>query len=82
MPLERTPAAIEEVVSNSGRRDSIRSALSQWDHPDAAQQIVTRILAAIQERGGSPTPAVRVAENPLSESRNAARSADQPLAIA
>lgn len=79
---ELLAAAIAEVVSSPGRRESICSALSQWDHPDAAQKIVTRILSTIRERGGSATSFVRVPEHPSSESGNAARSADQPLAVA
>ncbi len=50
-------AAVEELVVNSNGRDSIKSALSHWHHPAAAQQIATQILTAMEEKGwraGSP----------------------------
>jgi len=74
--------SIEKIIEPSGFRESMRSALSQWDHPDAAQQIVTRILAAIRQRDSSIAPAVPVAADSSTATEQATRSQVRTLAAA
>lgn len=54
---EKLVVAIEEIVRGTEPRDSIRSALAPWDHPDAAQRIVAQMVSTIeQKRRGANRP--------------------------
>ena len=44
-------AIAQELIIDSSRRNSMRSALTQWHRPDAGNQIVTQILSTIEQNG-------------------------------
>ncbi len=50
---------IEELLRPGAARDEMRRALRQWDRPDAAEDVATRLLAAVQGRAARTAQAGR-----------------------
>jgi len=57
---ERLVGAIEDWMRDSKRRDSIRSALERWDHPEAAQRMVAEMISVMESDGRTSIRSARV----------------------